>query len=345
MFLLSDVYFSSVEGARVVLFYGRVGSYKTLQAVATAYALLKTGRYARCYANIPVTFATSPPEDVTKFDFMDERYSKDSIFIIDESALFLSGQHQQIKEIFAFPRKLNQVFLLASVLPTKQIRDYCHLFVHRNYNLSMIGLPLMTFLSSEEQKVNRKEKVSHMIFGYSRYFRKYSSKFRPDGMVPIDQWRDRAALYDSRSRKIPIQIVKYYVVNSWGYGERKKKLTEDEETLCNSYIPEYNLEYLNDENLDLPQLKQKKGFNLLGSEFKGGFFFQLMVIFYVAYVAIFFFGNTRTDDPPVTQWTLAQWGYFWQGKPVQVQYHKNHVEAKQSTQTTPTPQVVEFTQE
>jgi hypothetical protein len=316
MFLFAENYFFSVENARVVLFYGRVGSYKTLSVVATAYELLKTKRYARVYANIPVTFASSPPQGTTKFDFLNEGYSKDSIFIIDEAALFLSGRSDEIKKIFAFPRKQNQIFLLASVLPVKQISDYCHLFIKREWNLSLVGFPIMSFLSGESDKSPKKEKVSHWILNYSSYFQKYSSKFRPEQIEPIEQWRDRAALYDMRSKRIPIQAVKFFVVNSWGLGEKRQDLTRGEEDLCSLYVPSFDISYVSDKSLDLPKLKKKRNFSVLGTEFRFTFFIQAILLIYAAYVFVMFIGNMTNNEPPLTKWTQVEWINFLQGNPI-----------------------------
>lgn len=340
MFLLSENYMSDVEANRVVLFYGSVGSYKTLQAVATAHALLKTKRFARCYANIPVTFASSPPRDLARFDFLDETYARDSIFIIDEAALFVTGKTDEIKQIFAFPRKNNQVFLLASVLPVKQIADFCHLFVHRNYNFSLIGLPLMSFLSAKQPKAQRKEKVSHFIFNYSYYFQKYSTKFKPESMYPIDQWRDRAILYDARSRKIPVEIVKFYCLNSYGLGERRKNLNKGEEHICNMLLPEFNLDYVDDKSLDLPKLQKKGNFlNFLGSEFRLGFLLQFVFIIYCAYIAIAFLANNTIEAQNV--WIYSQENYveLLTGKPITLKRQNVTVKPK------PTPKVIEWRKE
>lgn len=319
MFLLADNYLASVEGARVVLFYGRVGSYKTLQAVATAHTLLKTKRYARCYANIPVTFATSPPKNIEKFDFLSEAYAKDSIFIIDEAALFLTGRSEETKQIFSFPRKNNQIFLLASVLPVKQIADYCHLFVNRYYNFSMIGLPLMSFLSADNPKATRKEKISHFMINYSSYFQKYSSKYKPYSMYPVEQWRDRAALYDVQSRRIPVEIVKFYAVNPYGLGERRKNLDAGEKHLANAFLPEFELNYIDDKSLDLPRLqKSGKSFNFIGSEFRLGFLLQFLFIIYIAYIGIAFILSNKIDNQNLWLYDQENWIEFFTAKPITI---------------------------
>src|SRR3972149_2476031 len=158
-----------VEMSRVVLFHGEVGSYKTLSAIATARRLLKPGRYARVYSNTPCTFATSPPQQIDYFDFYAD-YALNSIFVIDEAGLLLKGDRREIDSVFAYPRHQNQVFLLASVLPVKQIRDYCNLFVHLRMNFSLIGIPLLQFKSGQLQQ---RKMPSHFLFLYSKYFRYY----------------------------------------------------------------------------------------------------------------------------------------------------------------------------
>lgn len=293
MFFLSDVYFQKVESARVILFYGQVGSYKTLSAVATAYSLLKTKRYQRVYANIPVMFASSPPLNIDSFDFLAD-YAANSIFIIDEAALFLTGKSSEIKEIFAFPRKLNQVFLLASVLPVKQIKDYCHYYVTRDFNYSMVGLPIMSFRSGE---LNQRKQPKHWIVFYSKYFSKYSSRYRPDSMLPIDQWRDRGVLYDVRSNKVPSQVVEYFELNSWGLAEKRSKLTEEERAYVDHYVPEFDTDYIFETEITLPKLKKKRTNNPIGTEFNFGFFLQFALFIYLAVVSVVYFSNmTGKED-------------------------------------------------
>lgn len=309
MFLMSSEYMFMVEANRVVLYYGRVGSYKTLSAVATAFHLMKTGRFKRCYANIPVSFASSPPVPPAEFDFLDNNYASDSIYIIDESALFLSGRHEQIKEIFAFPRKINQVFLLASVLPTKQITDYAHLFVHRGYNLGMIGIPIIHFLSSTNYKTSqRKEKISHFLANPMRYYPKFNSKFRPESLHPIYQYRDSGILYDTFSRVVNPDITEYFFVDGWGQANRRKDLSPEESNYVNYYLPEYNTDDAIDEKNDFPRMKQKKSLrNLVTAEFNPMFVLQFLFIVYITITIIKFIGNTGKDEIPMTQWSTCDY--------------------------------------
>jgi len=349
MFFASDVFFAGVESARVVLFYGKVGSYKTLSAVATAHSLMKTRRYKQVMCNFPCTFATSPPIGINHFDFMNYNYAKDTIFIIDEAALFLSGKHDEVKAIFAFPRKLNQVFLLCSVLPVKEVTNYAHLFVKRHYNLSMIGIPALSFFSAESPKVPRKEMVSHWLLLYSQYYQKYASKYRPDSMFPIDQWRDRGALYDMRSRRIPDEVVKFYYLNSWGMGEKRKDLDEDQQGILDYYMPDFEVDYIFDKSLDLPRIKKRTfSLNFLGSEFNWSFFVQVIIAIYAVFVLGSFLFHLSGKEQGFSQWTQKDVVNFFTGKPLHFQ--EKGFNPKNDNQTnqpyiiiiTPTPNVVEF---
>jgi hypothetical protein len=284
---------------------------------------MKSGRYQHCYANIPVTFASSPPKNIEKFNFLDEHYASNSIFIIDESALFLSGKHDEVKEIFAFPRKLNQVFLLASVLPTKQIKDYCHLFVNRSFNFSMIGFPMMSFVSGE---YGQHKPPFHLILFYSRYFQYYASKFRPESMYPLEQWRDRGALYDTSSKRVPIQAVRFYVINSWGLGEVRKNLTDEETDLLNFYVPKFDVSYLDDNKIELPKLKQKRSLNFIGTDFNPVFFIQLIIVLYLTFIGISYFGNMQVGDPPPGQWGWQEFKNLARGYSLQ---YKDEAQAKE----------------
>lgn len=314
MFILSDNYFIELENVRVCNFYGRVGSFKTLSAVASAYTLLQTKRYKRCYANIPVTFASSPPEGIDKFDFLSLEYAQDSIFIIDESALFLSGKHEEVSRVFAFPRKLNQIFLLASVLPTRQIESYCHLFCTRGLNFAMIGIPLLQFKTHAQYKVVEKEKVAHYLFGYSRYFQKYASKFRPASMYPIKQYRDSGVLYDAQSREIPGHLSKYFVVNAWGQAIKKQHLPLDIVDEIGVILPEF--EVLDLDKNDYPVLRQKITLNPLGSEFKFSFFLYFLSLIYVFFIMAKFLSQALPTDPPPQKWTACQYINILQGKAI-----------------------------
>lgn len=350
MFIFADIYFAGVEGARVVLFHGRVGSYKTLSAVSTAHALLKTRRYKQLMCNFPCTFASSPPLGIDHFDFMNESYASDTVFIIDEAALFLSGKHEEVKKIFAFPRKLNQVFLLCSVLPVKEVTNYAHFYVKRHFNLSMIGIPAMSFFSSELPKVQRKDMVQHWIFNYSQYFQKYASKYRPDQLYPIEQWRDRGALYDKRSRRIDDKVVKFYYMTSWGLAEKRDNLKDFEKEILDTYMPDYDTSYIFDTALDLPRLKKKMGFNFIGSEFQFAFFFQVILMIYVAFIIGSFVFHLSGREKNFDQWTKQDYINFFTGKRLHFQEKGYKGDDTKTTQptiiiVTPTPKVVEYTQE
>jgi hypothetical protein len=335
-----------VEANRVIFYYGRVGSYKTLMAVATAYTLMRSGRFQRCYANIPVSFASSPPKNIDKFDFLDYNYARDSIFIIDESALFLSGKHEEIKEIFAFPRKINQVFLLASVLPTKQITDYAHLFVKRGFNLPLIGLPLVQFMSTPHYKSSvRKEYISHWLFRPNRYYRKYSSKFRPESMYPIRQYRDSGTLYDSQSRVVPNDISKYFILDSWGQAVQKRNLSEYEENLIEQFLPTYDTSDIIDESSDFPAIKQQFSLRSLlsGGEFNISFLLQFLFVIYVIFTIIRFIGNIHGDDIPMQQWRKCEYVQLLRGAAInECKTIPTETQTQSITPTTPTPAVVEY---
>lgn len=300
MFLLADNYMFAVENARISLFYGRVGSYKTLSAVATAYHLLKTGRYKRAYSNIPVSFASSPPP-VDTFDFMNYEYASDSIFIIDESGLFLAGTHKEMSTVFAMPRKLNQVFLLASVIPTKQIQSYCHLFITRSFNFSMLALPILQFQAGAYLE---KKPPKHYILLYARYFPKFASKFRPDSMYPIKQFRDSGTLYDQLSRPIPSEIAKYYYLDGWSQAHRQKNLTVQQATECDKFAPVFDTSHIFETETEtvIPHVKRKFSLNTIGTEFRISFFIRLAIIVYFALVGITYILNSNASDPPIGEW-------------------------------------------
>jgi len=301
MFVLADNYMFAVENARISLFYGRVGSYKTLSAVATAYKLLKSGRYKRVYSNIPCSFASSPP-DVEKFDFMNYEYASDSIFIIDESGLFLAGTHKEMSTVFAMPRKLNQVFLLASVIPTKQIQSYCHLFVTRSLNFSILGFPVLQFQSGGWLE---KKPPKHYIAFYAKYFPKFASKFRPDSMYPIRQFRDRGILYDRLSRPIPREIVQYYYLDSWSQAQRKRNLTPAQSAECDVYAPTFDTSHIFDTETEavIPKVKQQFSLKTIGTEFRISFFIKLALIIYLTAVGGSYVVKSTPQDPPIGQWT------------------------------------------
>lgn len=356
MFLLANEYMFMIENNRVALFYGRVGSYKTLSAIATAYHLLKTKRFQRCYANIPVSFATSPPVKPEDFDFLDQTYASDSIFIIDESALFLSGKHEQIKQIFAFPRKINQVFLLASVLPTKQVTDYAHVFVHRGFNFPMIGIPIVHFLTTTDYKSSNKKKyISHFLSMPSRYYTKYASKFRPDSMYPIYQYRDSGVLYDKFSRIVPEEVREYFFIDGWGQAIRKKNLSLEETEYVQYYSPEFDVLDALDSKNEFPRLKQKRTIkNFLSSEFNMSFVLNFLFVIYITITIITFIGNTGANEIPMTEWkscdytSVLMWRNHNECRGTTKTNHST-TEKTQATQatpattkTTPTPQVVEY---
>jgi hypothetical protein len=312
MFVFADVYFHNVENARIVFYHGRVGSYKTLSAVATAYHLLKSGNYKRCYANIPVTFASSPPDYIEKgeFDFLNQDYATNSIFIIDESAQFLSGEHSEIKKLYAYPRKMNQVFLLASALPTKQIESYCHCFCFRSIDFSLIGLPLLQFRVSPSFRATKQDMSSHYILGYARYFGKYNTRYRPESAQPIKQYRDSGILYDERSREVIPQISKYFIVNQFGEAIRKPHLSLEEADLVNSILPIFDVSAMIDEKHDYPrvQKKVKFGLNFLGAEFRFSFLLYAIGLVYVALIMINTLFTATSDMTPPKNWGFCEIG-------------------------------------
>lgn len=311
-FLFADVFLQKVESTRVVLFYGQVGSYKTLSAVATARSLLATGRYARVYANMPVTFASSPPDNCADkdFDFLAE-YARDSIFIMDEAGLFLSGQHKDIATMFAYPRHRNQVFLLCSKIETKNATNYADLFVHRDFNYSLMGLPIMSFRcgSWKQQK-----QPKHWVVFYSQYFRYYASKFDPTNVYPILQWRDNGVLYDERSRTVSRDIAKYFILNSWGQATKRKDLTEEENALVLEKLPEFEFDFENEK--EFPKMKRKANFNPIGTEFSFGMFAKFLLVIYFMWVATAFVFSWTPGRPPLQHWDKRNWQEFLSGSPV-----------------------------
>jgi hypothetical protein len=340
MFLFSDVYFHNVENARIVFYYGRVNSYKTLSAVATAYSLLKSGNYKQVYSNIPITFASSPPSYIPKgeFDFLSMDYSKDSIFIIDESAQFLSGEHSEIKRLYAYPRKMNQIFLLASALPTKQIETYCHCFCYRSIDFSLIGFPLLQFRVSPVFRANKNDLTTHYIFLYSRYFSKYNTRYRPESAYPINQYRDRGVLYDERSREIPPQISKFFTVNGYGEAERIKHLSLEDTDLVNSILPIFDTTSQVDEKQDYPKVKKsvKFGINFLGAEFRFSFFAYALGLVYVAMIMIHVLFTAGVNMKPVQKWGLCEYTNFFMIKNVSDCNEKKSIKPVIQTKKTPT---------
>lgn len=339
MWLLSENYFQAVLQARTCLFFGSVGSYKTLSAVATAHTLLKSKKFERVYDNFPVTFASSPPLSINNFDFLDARYASNSIFIIDESALFLSGKHDEVAQVFAFPRKLNQVFLLASVLPTRQVESYCNLFVRRYFNFSLIGIPLLQFLSAPTLRATRKDKISHFIFGYSYYFPKFNSKFRPDRLYPIRQYRDTGTLYDELSREVPEKISKFFYVDNWGQAKKKNNLSTNELWQIEQILPEFEPIALN-ENNDYPKLQQKFNFNAIGTEFNFKFFIQIIILIYFSFIMIKFVSNALPNDPVLQKWTSKEYICFFTGKRVKC-YEDNAITTQQKQPAVKKPKIIE----
>jgi len=274
-----------------ILFHGKGwGSYKTLSAVVTAWCLLKTGKYKRVYANIPVSFASSPPDDVeidyetghaVDFDFLAE-YSKDSIFIFDECWRSLKSYDPQlISEIFAFPRKLNQVYLMTSVIPIANFRAFSRAVVQKIFNFQIFGIPAVRMGFSVIDSGPKDKPLSFFLFPPTAFFGMYSTKFRPMSINPIAQYSDKGFIYDTESRPIPPRDHDLFELDSWGQAVPKKtrKLTDEQIARLEALYPFFEPTW--SDPPQLPTLKKRRSFSLqgiLGTEFSFSFFIKASVL-------------------------------------------------------------------
>lgn len=310
MLWFAEVFKYKLESSRVVYFYGEVGTYKTLSAIAAAKWLLSTGRYARVYANTPVSFASSPPDgcEGENFDFMAD-YARDSIFVIDESGLFMKGTHESIKTMFALPRHRNQVFLLASVIPNKNAQDYCQLFVTYTWKLSMFGLPVIIFRSGAWKQAEKRQ-PRHWLVGFKGYFPLYVSKFDPVSAGPIDQWHDKGAVYDARSNRVPLDIVHLYQINNWGFAEPKKRLKPEEQVLIDAHIKRFDTSGVWTKVENMPRLRRKRRLlPSLSADFSLGITVRVIFFIYILVVMGRFMLISNHDTMP-HEFTSSQWQNF-----------------------------------
>lgn len=234
------------EKFSIVMFTGEGwGSYKTYTAVVTAYLLLKTGKYERCYANIPVSFAVSPPVGIKKFDFL-ANYARNSIFIFDEVWTNLAKYDPKlVRDVFAFPRKNNQVFLMTSVLAVDNFSTYTRGIVTKYANLQPMGIPLLWMKLFKIEDYQRryskrgKKKTTNLfvIFPFTA-FGWYNTKFQPSSIEPIKQYQDEGILYDGESRPIPPLFHVLFELDQFGVAKAKHKLTNGQSLVLNQFYPQ-----------------------------------------------------------------------------------------------------------
>jgi hypothetical protein len=281
--LAASVYLQQAKNIPVTTFLGRWGSYKTLTAVATAHSLLRSGKFEKCYANFPVSFASTPPVLGDEFDF-EAPYSHNTIFILDEAwSAFMSYDPARLKKIFAFPRKRNQSFLLTSVLPLANLKAYSHFFVEKFFNWQVFLVPLVTMeaYSAKDTKPSK-----FYIFYPGKWFRYYSSRYPAQSIYPIAQFRDSGVMYHNDTyQPIPPERAKYFVLNSWGLAEERPDLPPPVQYYIRRLYPRFNtLDQLRVKFPDPPKVKRKKELHLssfVSTEFNISFMLKFLLIIYI----------------------------------------------------------------
>ena len=335
------------ESYNIVLFQGDGwGSYKTLSAVVTAKMLLETGKYKRVYSNIPVSFATSPPANVDKFDFL-APYARDSVYIFDECWTdFANYDKKTLAQVFAYPRKNNQVFLLTSVLAVDNFKKFCRARISKIANYQVFGLPLLRMgvfpISVDKKKASGF--LSFWLFPPSSFFGFYNSHFKPSDIAPILQWRDSGTLYDAESRAVPKELIQFFELDSWGTAIPKKNLPPETQEIMDQRYPKFEIEW-HEINQKLPKLKKKRSKNpikaVLGTEFNFSYAAQVILIVWFLYCAAIYagdYGGVREQDGSYP----APWSdtdnalLFIQAVPA-TEWKKRKNEQKTTNKPSPTP--------
>jgi len=184
MIVMGDMLFMELPLMRTTLFTGRRGSGKSLVAVAIAKALLQRGDVDRVYANIPVSFAATPPQTGPDFDFQAD-YAYNSVYILDEAWIGLMDFNKDlIRKLFAYPRHNNQFFLLTSVLPMTAIATYCFHFIKMKWNGNAFGLPFRWMYA---QTATYKEKTNFFLVNEREYYDDYDTTYNAKHIFPIAQ--------------------------------------------------------------------------------------------------------------------------------------------------------------
>ena len=339
----TDMYLQLIQTQyNIVLFTGKGwGSFKTYTAIVTAYLLLKSGKYERCYSNIPFILATSPPVGVSgpfaifenehkpkptniindkkgenpnktklvPFDYLAD-YARDSIFIFDEVwTAFSTYDPKMIQKVFAYPRKMNQLYLMTSVLPLSNFSAFTRGVVTKVINLQPIGIPFLSMKLNSMEDHKTKRKVSkffifsdngsttiRVFFPFTAY-KWFNSKFQPFSIDPIEQYQDMGILYDDHSNPIPPEFHCLFDLDQFNQATRKKNLTGGKATLQNQYYPKAIYSF--PESIkEYPNIKKKtKNYvtKFLGTEVNYGMAFTSFLGFWLfismVYYLLFFAGS------------------------------------------------------
>lgn len=299
MLIAANVYLQQATNIPVVTFLGRWGSYKTLCAVATANYLLKTKRFEAVYANLPVSFASTPPVKPDEFDFRAD-YARNKIFIIDEAwQSFGTYDVKLIRDIFAFPRHRNQAFLLTSALPLPNIRAYSHFFVEKHFNYQILLMPLVGMQCHSDKD----KKPSKFFIAFpSMWFGRYSTKFDAETMSPIAQYRDSGVLYNIRSQPIPREASQFFYLNQWGLAEKRDNLNPHEDKIASMFEARFDVADQVNAIFDIPKVKRKRKLsmqNMFSTEFSVSFALVFVMIAYVLLSSMIYAWHFSPDNPRI----------------------------------------------
>jgi len=299
MLIASNIYLQQAVNIPVVTFLGRWGSYKTLTAVATAYYLLKSGRFEAVYSNLPVSFASSPPVPPNEFDFRAD-YARNKIYIIDEAwQSFGTYDVKLIRDIFAFPRHRNQSFLLTSALPLANIRAYSHFFVEKHFNYQILLVPLV---GMQCYSVKDKKPSKFFILFPSRWFNSYSTKFDAETMAPIKQFRDSGTLYNNRSQAIPIEAASFFYLNQYGLAEKRDGLEPHEDRIASMFEARFDVAEQLVPEFDIPRIKRKRKLsmqNMFSTEFSISFALIFVSLAYLVIATFTYVWHFSPENPRI----------------------------------------------
>lgn len=299
MLIASNVFLQQALNIPVVTFLGRWGSYKTLTAVATAFYLLKSGRFEAVYSNIPVSFASTPPVPPDEFDFQAD-YSRNKIFLIDEAwQSFGTYDVKLIRDIFAFPRHRNQSFLLTSALPLANIRAYSHFFVEKHFNYQILLIPLV---GMQCYSIKDKKPSKFFILFPSRWFASYSTRFDAKTMSPIKQFRDSGTLYNNRSQPIPIEAAPFFYLNQYGLAEKRDGLNVAEDKIASMFEVRFDVKKQLKLEFDIPRIERKRQLsmqNMFSTEFSVSFALIFLSLAYLILATFTYVWHYSPENPRI----------------------------------------------